>query len=284
MSITASNRYLAIPAAALAIVASAANSYAAMSLIDGNSSIGLDPSSPAGVYSWKVDGYEQLYKQWFWSRVGSVGTGDREWSIDTLSIPTVTTSGANGATVAYIGSLFNVSVTYTLAGGSPGSGQAVLNEDILIVNTSGSPLSLQFFQYSDFDLGGTAEGDSVLLFPDNSPFELAYQWDGTIGLAEGIVSLNPVAGLGAVGFAPSLYNQLQDGSRTDLNTSVAPLGPGDVEFAFQWDLQLAASGAGSEALISKIKDLNINIVPEPTVASLALLGLLAVLGRRSRSA
>ena len=282
MSITTSNRYFAIPAAALAVLATAGNSQAAMSLTDGNSAIGLDPASPAGVYSWVVDGQEQLYRQWFWYRIGDVGSGSWEHSIDTLSPATVTTSGLNSATVSYVGSLFNISVTYTLAGGTAFSGQATLNEDILIVNTSGSLLDLQFFQYSDFDLAGTADGDSVMLFPDNSPFELAYQWDGTIGLSEGIVSVNPVAGLGAVDFAPSLFNQLQDASRTDLNTSVSPLGPGDVEFAFQWDLQLAASGLGSSVTISKIKDLNINVIPEPTIASLMLLGLGAVLCRRGK--
>jgi hypothetical protein len=158
---------------------------------------------------------------------------------------------------------------------------AALNEEISIVNNSGSPLSLQFFQYSDFDLGGTASGDSVLLFPENSPFQLAYQWDGTIGLSEGLVSINPAAGLGAVDFAPSIYNQLQDGSRTDLNTSVSPIGPGDVEFSFQWDLQIAPGGS---IIISKIKDLDINVIPEPTIASLMLLGMGAVLCRRGKRA
>jgi MYXO-CTERM domain-containing protein len=268
---------------AVAAVMGSASLASAVALVDGNSVLIVDSSSSSGANVWTVDDQDQLLTQWFWYRVGGVGAGTQEYSIDTLS-PAVVSGGGDSATIAYSGALFDVSVTYTLAGGSWGSGNALLNEDILIKNTSGAALDLQFFQYSDFDLGGTKGDDNVILSPANSPFELAYQWDSTVGLSEGIVTVNPYASRGDTGLAPNIYNDLQDGGITDLSTTTSglPLGPDDVEFAFQWDLSLASSGPDSEVLISKIKSLTLTPVPEPTTAVLSLLGLALLAVRRTR--
>jgi len=264
---------------ALAAVLSTVSAANAAVLVDGNSVLVIDPTTQSGANVWAVDNQDQLFKQWFWYRVGDVGTGTQEYSIDTLSAPTVT-GGGNSATIAYTSSLFDVSVTYLLAGGAVGSGNATLNEDILIVNKSGALLDLQFFQYSDFDLAGTKDGDSVLLYPNTSPFQLAYQWDGNVGLTEGIVSVNPFASRGDVGQAPTIVNSLNDNSITDLSTSTGTFGPGDAEFAFQWDLAIAA---GDSLTISKVKDLSVNVIPEPTTAALAALGLALFAVRRMRN-
>jgi len=88
MNITAINRYLVIPAGAFFIFATSVCSYAAMTLTDGNSSISLDPASPAGAYTWSVDGQEQLFKHWFWYRVSDTTTDTPEHSVDTSSSST----------------------------------------------------------------------------------------------------------------------------------------------------------------------------------------------------
>ena len=264
---------------ALTAVMGSVSLAGAAALIDGNSILVVDENSSSGANVWTVDSQDQLLTQWFWYRVGDVGAGTQEYSIDTLSAPSVTSS-ANSATIAYSGSLFDVSVTYTLAGGVAGSGEATLNEDILIVNTSGAALDLQFFQYSDFDLGGTKDDDNVILHPLSSPFELAYQWDHTAGLSEGIVTVNPFASRGDTGLAPTIYNSLQDGAITDLSSSISgALGPDDVEFAFQWDL---AIDSGDAVNISKVKSLTLTPIPEPTTAALSLLGLALLAIRRNR--
>lgn len=263
---------------AVTTVLASASMVSAVNLIDGNSILSIDETSSTGANAWIVDSKDQLFKQWFWYREGDVGTGTREYSIDTLSAPSVN-STLNSATIAYSGALFDISVTYLLAGGAAGSGQATLNEDILIVNKSGALLDLQFFQYSDFDLAGTKDGDSVLLYPADSPFQLAYQWDGNVGLTEGIVSVNPFASRGDVGLAPTIVNSLEDNSITDLSTTTGTIGPDDVEFAFQWDLAIPSGGA---ITISKIKDLNVNIIPEPTAAVLSLMGLAFLATRKMR--
>jgi hypothetical protein len=267
------------------VLASASVASADVTLTDGNSTLSINPSSSSGVNSWLVEGQQQLFTQWFWYRVGEVGAGTREYSIDTLSAPTVTSS-ANSATISYIGSDFDLSVTYNLGGGVGGSGQSTLNEDILIVNKTGSLLDLQFFQYSDFDLAGNAENDSVQMVPTNSPFMLAIQWDGDIQLqeeiddGEGTVTLNPFASRGAINENSTIYTSLQDSAVTDLSTTVGGIvGPGDVEFAFQWDLAIAANDS---VTISKIKTLNVTVIPEPATGALSLMGLTLLAIRRFR--
>jgi len=42
-------------------------------LTDQNTTVTIDPVNGAGVYSWLVNGVEQLFQQWFWYRVGSTG-------------------------------------------------------------------------------------------------------------------------------------------------------------------------------------------------------------------
>jgi MYXO-CTERM domain-containing protein len=187
------------------------------------------------------------------------------------------TSSANSATITYSTAAFDLSIQYLLTGGSGGSGLADLNEDIAIVNNSGGVLDFHIFQYSDFNLEGTAGGDNVLLFPSSSPFQLAYQWEATTGLSESIVQNNPFADGGEVGFTPSIVSKLSDGNTDNLSGAAGPVGPGDVSFAFQWDFSIAD---GDTKTISKLKNLNINVVPEPTSAALGLLGLGFLVARR----
>ena len=74
---------------------------------------------------------------------------------------------------------------------------------------------------------------------------------------------------------------LEDGSPTTLSDNAGPL-TGDVTWAWQWDLNLAASGPGSSALIGN--DLHIGTVPVPAAIWLltsGLLGLIAVSRRRA---
>lgn len=267
-------------ALAAAMVASLSPNAEAVILIDDNSVLIVDENSSSGANAWAVDSQDQLFQQWFWYRVGDVGAGTREYSIDTLG-PAFVNATANSATITYGNSLFDISVTYTLTGGAIGTGQSTLNEDILIVNNSSSVLDLQFFQYSDFDLAGTKDDDSVILHPASSPFELAYQWDDTAGLTEGIITLNPAASRGSTDLAPTIVNLLEDDFITDFSTIGSSTLDGDVEFAFQWDLSIPAGGA---EIISKVKNLEVFIVPEPTVSALGLMGLLLVAVRRFRKA
>ena len=81
--------------------------------------------------------------------------------------------------------------------------------------------------------------------------------------------------------APTILNSLQDSSVTDFGTTAGTVGPGDVEFAFQWDLSIPAGGS---VTISKIKQLQVNVIPEPTTFALSFMGLALLAVRKLRKA
>jgi hypothetical protein len=250
-------------------------------LSDGNSSASIDPRSQAGMYNWSVNGQNQLYQQWFWYRIGLTP----EQSIDTISEPAVTQIGTNQLNTVHKNQTFSVEIGYTLNGTSPPNGISDIEETIKISNLTAAPLDFHFFQYSDFDLLNTEDGEVVELGKFKGLFYVASQVDGDLALTETVTA--PGAKHGEVDYYHETRDRLNDEDVTTLNDNVGPVGPGDVTWALQWDFTIAPSGQiGSQVVISKDKYLS--VVPEPTSLSLlftALLGLagLDYLRRRRRS-
>jgi hypothetical protein len=233
-----------------------------ITLTDAGSVARIDAASQAGVYNWTVAGINQLKQQWFWYRVGTSGP---EQSINTISAPTVTLTSANQANVLYGNSTFSVDITYVLTGNTDSSG---LNESIRIINNTAANLDFHLFQYLDFDLGGQAGGQSVVV---NATAARATQT--LLGsLARGSETASPNANHREAALFAQTLNSLNDANPTTLN-DVLTSGPGDVTFAFQWDYTIAAGGS---RLISKIVT-----VPEPSALALMALGLVAFTLRRA---
>lgn len=267
---------------ALGVGAAVLSSNAQVSLTDGNASVDINPNSQAGAYNWFVDNMDQLTQQWYWYRVGNTA----EASIDTLSYGGVTTSGNNQAVLSYSGVGFTLQLTYSLLGGSAGSGASDLAEQLRVVNTSGNALDFHLFLYADFDLGGTAGGDTVsnvtyAPFPISAPgFNSVIQEDAT-GFTTKFTqqtTFGTFANRAEAEAFPNTLNKLNDGSDTSLlnaGASFGPVGPGDMTYAFQWDLNLAAGGS---KVIAVDKRISIQVIPEPTTAALGLLGLAALAG------
>jgi hypothetical protein len=263
----------ALLAAGLLTLATVQRTSAAEVLTDGNSVATVDPFSQAGMFSWKVQGQEQLHQQWFWFRVGNTA----EHSIDTISAPVVQRPNPRSMTTTYGNAQYNIRLDYTLSGGSfvaPGqTAVSDMGESITINNTSGESLDFHFFQYSDFDLGGPGNDNIRLGRNLHGLFNEAAQTDPFAGITETVVS--PGANHGEVAFFNTTLTKLNDGVADTLNDNDGGpngLGPGNVTWALQWDILLAP---GASAIISKDKYLQVQIVPEPSV--LALLGV-AVLG------
>ncbi len=229
----------------------------------------IDAGSQAGVYNWSVGGVNQLYQQWFWYRVGSSG---QESSIDTISAASETSSGANKATITYANSTISVKTAYSLL--APGNGTATLSEQITVQNTSSVSQDYHFFQYSDFDLGGTPGGQSVQFYNNGSSTYYEVIQSGATGSlvetanAPGASSMEVQAG-----YYPALLNALNDGVATTLNNNLSA-GPGDVDYAYEWDVTLAP---GTSLLISKLM-----AVPEPSSMALIASGVLALVWLRRR--
>jgi len=246
-------------------------------LADGNSSVTIDTGTDEGMHNWIVDGQNQLYQQWFWFRAGSSGG---ESPINALPIVSEVQATPSTLNVKYSNGIFSIETTYSLLGGSPGSGSSDIGEQIKIQNLTGNPLDFHFFQYTDFDLDGNYAGDTVQLGQNlQGLFNEALQIKDNVRFADTVIS--PGANHGEAAIWPSTLNSLNDGSPTTLNDDAGPIS-GDSTWAFQWDWVIAPGGS---KIISIDKNLYIlEPIPEPTTWSLISIGLvlLGVLRRSSR--
>ena len=249
-----------------------------VTLIDNASTVQVDVGSQLGMYTWDVSGTDQLQQQWFWYRIGSTGP---ESSVDTLAAPFYGTTDTNfdgdqdTLFVRYIGAQIQVELTFTLTGTDFGTPSSDIAETIKLKNLTGHPLELHFFEYCNLDLGANQEDQSVQIVGGNT----AQQQD--IGYYASETVETPNATYRRVDFAPTILNLLNDALPTVLmNDNLGPIGPGDLTWAFQWDVTLGAAGSGTEVLlISKDKQL----VPEPaTMMLLTAGGALLMLRRRRR--
>jgi hypothetical protein len=227
--------------------------------------------SQSGASLWSIDGVDQLFQQWFWYRLGS----DAEHSIDTLTLQAAVASdtdlsGQNETLfLRYVGNGFELDVSYRLVGGSAGSGTADLQETIRIKNTGIKALDFHFFQYVDFDLNNTRNDDTAWLANPNS----IRQSDPAGVLSETVVT--PPANHYEIAFFSNTRDKLNDGAATTLSDTTTPLGPGDVTWAFQWDLPI---DVGDTAIIGKTKHIEAIEARLPDTPSAALLLGIALTG------
>lgn len=255
----------ALKGLALLAVMGSVPAFSQVLLVDQNSTANINPNTSAGMDNWTVDGINHLFQQWFWYRINNAA----EQSIDTISAPVVQQPLANLAKITYNNGTIKVETTYLLTGGSAGSNHADIAESIRITNVGTFSYSVSFFQYTDFDIGGTFSNDTVVRTNANA-FQ---QWDGVFGASETIAT--PVAAHWQGGLFPTILNSLTDGNPTTLTDTGSGL-TGDCSFAWQWDMTL---NPGQTFLISKDK----MIVPEPgtfVALGIGLAGLLAARKRR----
>ena len=266
----------------LSFAFSAMATTATSTLSNGNASVTIKTAAGLtdpdfGMNSWKVDGVDQLYRQWFWFRTGSTG---KEKTISQLDLETPCHQESdNYLTTKYVSyGKFTIGINYTLLGGAEGSGSSTIGEQIIVKNISGAALDFHFFQYVDFDLGGSSAGDTLELGQDASGlFNSAYQHKGASYFADEF--LTPGANHGQAALASpdfTLFYSLTDNSPTTLNNFAGPIS-GDTSWAFQWDVTIPVNGTFN---ISLNKSVYVSAVPEPSV--LALAGLTCALFARVR--
>lgn len=202
-----------------------------------------------GVTDFVTGGSDHLFQADYYFRTGSMSAEDMMTGVNSTYIQSVTASG-NDITVVGSTSEFD----FTLVYGLDGSGRMVPTLDI--TNTSGAQLDLTLFNYQDWDVNGTAGGDTIT-------------WNGsllTVSQGTTDIGITPFSSPDAVEASgwPILRNSLRDGSPTTLTDGAGlPFGPGDGTFAFQFDLSLAAGGSTTI----------IYTVPEPSTGLLGGLGL-----------
>jgi len=267
----------AVVVAILGATVPASANFVDLVLTNGNSTVRVDPYSSEGVYEWTIGKTSHLAQQWFWLRSDLDGLDDREYSLDEFDpTPVVSQPLPNVGIITYSDGRLEIEVTYVLVSG-PGLFAADLAEVIKITNLSEEDeVFLDFFQYSDFDLNGTEDDDTVVITGGNR----AYQTDGgsAATFSETVVSQSP--DLSEVALHPDTLDKLEDGHIDDLDGSTGPLGPDDVTWAFQWDNRIIQP---EEALtISMDKVLISNPIAEPSAVLLLAGGLLGTYKRRKR--
>jgi len=246
-------------------------------LSDNNATADINVGTSAGMYNWSVQGQNQLFQQWFWYRVGASGA---EAPINTISPAlAVANNGTRGLSTTYSQGQFSVRVEYLLTGGLLGGTKSTISETITINNVSLAPLDFHFFQYSDFNLGGSAAGDSVVIGKNlfTGLYNAANQVHPLVSFEESVIS--PGANHAEVGFFPNTLNKLNDLNTDNLNDVTGLTGPGDVNWAFQWDFSIAP---GASAIINKSKYVELTAIPEPTAITFLLSAVAFVTLRRSR--
>jgi hypothetical protein len=241
-------------------------------LNDGNSTVVINPSSGQLMTQWLVDGSSQLVLQGMYYRIGNVGG---ESALSTLSLISQNRLNGNTLQVTYGNGIVQIETTYTLAGGSAGSGTASISEQVKITNLTGNALDSHFFEYADFDLNGVSSGDTVQIGQNLQGFyNEALQTKGPLATLDTVLTTG--ANRAQVGSFPNLLNSLNDGSPTTLNNSTGPLS-GDVTWAFQWDRLIAAGGS---LILDIDKNLVTQPIPEPSTFAFGALGLALLLGKR----
>jgi len=246
-----------------------------------------------GMNSWSVGGQNQLNQQWFWYSInGAVAQSVN--TLGMLGIPQTANGldGINDVAVTYQSSQLQANIEYALSGNGNGSGSADMQEYIQLKNVGTSTFTLNFFQYSDFNLLG-GQNDTVNIF--GSPYDSGNSfsgWSGASqttgnggsGIAEVVTAPNAnFAEANTVGGPNSTLARLANMSNFTLNNNTSA-GPGDVTWAFQWTAVLAPDDMLD---ITKDKGLSIQVIPEPGTTALAVLGGLCLMGwtvRRRHSA
>jgi hypothetical protein len=158
-------------------------------------------------------------------------------------------------------------------------------ESIVVSNTTASSLQFHFFQYADFNLGGTALGDSGVISQNGFTglYNVADQTDGSVAFEETVAT--PGADRASVHMPPTAILSLL-GTPTNLDNSIGLTGSGNISYAFEWD----GSGLGDVTLdpgevlvISKDKFIQLSAIPEPSVVALFSVGTFACFARKRRS-
>lgn len=251
---------------AAGLIASPA-SAAILSLTSGPSTLDIDTAT--GAYTnWEVGGTDQLFAHEFY--IGIDGAAEESLSA-AFGAPAFADQFSDKVKITHSGGDISVVNNLVLAHGTLGGAETSdLLQSVVIRNDGGSSKDIRFFQYVDFDLGGSPFGDSVTIDTSGSLLVGGVdvsQTDQLVTVEEAFTQSSPKPDYIEAEFFSSTRTKLEDGNADNLAISASSdsAGPGDVTWAVQWDFTL---GSGEQFVISK--DTLVAVVPEPgTFALLA---------------
>lgn len=257
-------RYNTIAALTIAALAGGAHAQTGpVTISDGNATATFSESGQIG---WTIEGNNQLFDQQFFFRRDDDNETPFERPVDAQNLqfignattdtnPFVDDRNDSFSSLYTDGLGLEIETRFSIRGGEPGTGRGDLAEQIIIRNTSQQTISMTFFQYVNFNLGGDAFDDFGQLISGNT----VQQSDEQFTVSETVVTPAPTAF--DVASNDSISSMLNDQIVDELG--MQDTFAGDVAWSFQWDIVL---DAGDSFIITKDK----SIVPAP--GALALLG------------
>jgi hypothetical protein len=254
---------------------SAAAGKAGVVLTNQNSSV---TPSTAAVTNWTIGSTNQLDQDSFWYRIGdSPGQSPISDLTPFVSTPTGLSNFAEFTYGSTSG--FDVVVKYMLTGSQTGSQSSDLVESIDVSNDGMSSQTFHLFEYTNFNLDSSTTGQTVTITGGNTATDIG---DGME--AQTVVSPEPSKYEAAnTAASPDLLSHISNASTAYTLQDVASAGPGDGEWAFEWDIKV---GCNSSEVISIDKDIQAAatpaVVPEPAVGGIVLLGLGGLFMKRPR--
>jgi hypothetical protein len=221
-------------ASALLLFMAAPAAFAQGTITSGGASYALTAShfdtSPETNFTGVGTG-DYLFESGWWFRI----EGDTAETV--FPAPTTQNYTGDTATINWTnlgGRNFNVTKTHVLTSAAAGQGEVATT--LTVTNTSAQTITLHLFHMNDFDVNGSAAGDSAVSV-DGNPNYIRIN-DATTGQAE-------YRAPGAVGHlvlpfaaASDVAAQLSNATVTNFTNTGLPFGPGDITAGFQWTLVL----------------------------------------------
>ncbi len=184
---------------------------------------------------------DYIFEDGWWFRV----SGDTQEFF--FPAPTTTTCAGAGGTITWSDvsarGLFSATNTLALSSSAANTGELVLTMSITNLSAV-NPLTITLFHGADFDVNGTAGTDNATLITPNTHMRVT---DTTAGSADYRASSPAASAFLVRPFAATtdVFGVLGDTSLNNFDNTTLPLNSADFTGAYQWDLNIPASGTSS---------------------------------------
>jgi hypothetical protein len=237
--------------AALLLLLALPAGAAPLSVSDGTATVTADDQH-GGLTAFILGGVDHLFQaDYYFRRAGMTAEQALTGTTETV-VSSVTATSPTEITVLGSATGFNFTLVYAL------DGLGRLRPSLTIQNTQATPLTISIFAYHDWDVNGSAGGDTITW----NGFDMIQSQGATL------IRVTPQQTPSAMqaGTFSGIRNELRDGNVDNLTGAGLPYTGSDGTFAFQFNLVIPTGGGGN-ILIS---------VPEPSSGVLAALGLIGL--------
>jgi hypothetical protein len=237
----------------------------ATTLTSFNNTLDVNSDTGAGVTNWTINNQQQLFREWFFFRVGTATNGP--FNSTTLQGTPVISGGDYTATYAVANS-WTVNMHLTLVGSPTNFFTGDLAETVTVTNNGTAALPFTIFEYTDWDLAGTIANDTVTLLPTTSNAALVTVVDDGFTATTSVLTSLPISRYELANFNTTLVKLTttnSDLSNVYSTGTVPPFTGPDTTWALQWSLNLAPNQTFTIS-----KDKLVTFIPEP--ASLVMMG------------